>query len=873
MAFWGNLEGTLKNLFSIGKTNKISIENDSGEAKVNLGSTERLRVKSDGSLSVAGTTDYENLVTDDDDLPNKKYVDDINSYTDSPMLLPGSEIDNATFYAGYAEDVNGDWGDGTLTGTGTGSPVITDGELDLSAASVQHVDYPGTGNISTATQTGCVRFIYTPDYSGTPSGTRLLFLCCKADSDWDNEISIEHLVTSGNVNVRVRDSVGGFIFYTQMITGWSPTAGTPYEFELNWDLTSGATRLFVDGVQQGPTDTHTGTRDSSVDLIRLGSDVNGTEASDCFYDRILIFDTVQHTSGYTPDWSGILPYRSGIISEGTNAGTFQHTSLAALLRNENSVTGNLTFVEKAAEDNIAITAANTTYYVSLNYNSGSPTITVSTTNPYDSDYRNIPIGKVMKDGSNNVHYVNSGFRLSDGVEKLHQRSGSLKAYELASGNTIAYSGTNNFTMAAGVVYAGANRITQDAYDSAVTTFIPVYSDGGSGWTEDTPRNTIDYTKYDDGDGVLGDVGVSKYGCHWVYRHIDSGDVYVVYGVDSYNLAEALTASEPDKPIHLSDFGVLIGRIVAPQAGGSFSDIAMVTDVTFTGTATSDHGNLGGLADDDHTQYLLADGSRDMTVANEGNETFTVNQNDTTNNPAAFKISNTGTGNCLEVNSNNFVIDANGNIATKHTSDPNYSILNSTAEDTDGGRESHVRFRGTQSGNEITTLVRLTGQHEGTSDDEKGAFTIQVNDGNDGDAPTERFRIESNGTLNVSGTTDYENLVTSDDDIPNKKYVDDNAGGSVTWETKDDDFSAVSGYGYRVDTDTNTKIVTATLPGSPSTNDEISFLDLKQNFGTYAVKLGRNSLKIMGLEEDFSADVDNFNFTVIYTGATDGWIIK
>lgn len=41
-----------------------------------------------------------------------------------------------------------------------------------------------------------------------------------------------------------------------------------------------------------------------------------------------------------------------------------------------------------------------------------------------------------------------------------------------------------------------------------------------------------------------------------------------------------------------------------------------------------------------------------------------------------------------------------------------------------------------------------------------------------EAAVERLRIESNGTLSVIGTTDYETLVTADDDIPNKKYVDD-----------------------------------------------------------------------------------------------------
>ena len=37
---------------------------------------------------------------------------------------------------------------------------------------------------------------------------------------------------------------------------------------------------------------------------------------------------------------------------------------------------------------------------------------------------------------------------------------------------------------------------------------------------------------------------------------------------------------------------------------------------------------------------------------------------------------------------------------------------------------------------------------------------------------EGLRIEANGTLNVGGTTTYENLVTSDDDIPNRKFVTD-----------------------------------------------------------------------------------------------------
>jgi hypothetical protein len=50
----------------------------------------------------------------------------------------------------------------------------------------------------------------------------------------------------------------------------------------------------------------------------------------------------------------------------------------------------------------------------------------------------------------------------------------------------------------------------------------------------------------------------------------------------------------------------------------------------------------------------------------------------------------------------------------------------------------------------------------------------------GNAST-KLVIESDGTLNVSNVTDYETLVTDDDDIPNKKYVDD-AATLVTTES-------------------------------------------------------------------------------------------
>jgi len=284
----------------------------------------------------------------------------------------------------------------------------------------------------------------------------------------------------------------------------------------------------------------------------------------------------------------------GEISEGTNAGTFKVAALTAMLRSTNSSIGDLVAVSLAEQDDQAITVVDTVYTVALNYNGGAPTISIETSNPYNADKRNIPIGQVMKDGSNVVHYISGGFNLQDGVRKLHERAKAVRALELQSGSAIGYSGVDNFTMTEGIVYGGLNKFILSSYDSAAVTFLPVYQDGGGGWTEGAASNAIDCLHYDDGSGALATVGNNKYGCFWVYKHIEDDHVYVLYGRDSYTLAEAETASEPTRPDHLAYFGLLIGKIIAPKAGGSFTEVQMVTDIFFSGVATADHNNLGGL---------------------------------------------------------------------------------------------------------------------------------------------------------------------------------------------------------------------------------------------------------------------------------------
>jgi len=249
-------------------------------------------------------------------------------------------------------------------------------------------------------------------------------------------------------------------------------------------------------------------------------------------DEILSLDENQ---GYT---ESPMVVSGGEISEGTT-GTFTVAAGTGLFRTTDSVIGALAKASWSEFANQPITdpyTANTTYFICLNYNGGSPTISLSETNPYTADKRNIPIGRVMKDGSDNIHFISGGFGFQDGIKKLHTRAITLRNLELNGGSTISYKADNYFTMAAGVAFGGINKFSLDAYDSSVTTYIPIRTDGAT-FIEDTTRNTIDYLHYDKGDGTLGNVGTAKYGVFWIYRHIDDGDVYVRYPLNRLWLSD------------------------------------------------------------------------------------------------------------------------------------------------------------------------------------------------------------------------------------------------------------------------------------------------------------------------------------------------
>lgn len=99
------------------------------------------------------------------------------------------------------------------------------------------------------------------------------------------------------------------------------------------------------------------------------------------------------------------------------------------------------------------------------------------------------------------------------------------------------------------------------------------------------------------------------------------------------------------------------------------------------------------------------------------------------------------------------------------SSPLQVLQNTTHEDTDGGRESALSFKGEQSGGEATTLAKIECSHEGSSDDEKGQMRFLLNDGDDTNTPSkEALRFQSTGLIDVANSLSVldEDAMGSDD---------------------------------------------------------------------------------------------------------------
>ena len=131
-------------------------------------------------------------------------------------------------------------------------------------------------------------------------------------------------------------------------------------------------------------------------------------------------------------------------------------------------------------------------------------------------------------------------------------------------------------------------------------------------------------------------------------------------------------------------------------------------------------------------------------------------------------------------------------------------------------------------------------------------------------------VSSSYTLTLPTATGTADQILVTDGSGNLSFTD-NSGGTSWQAVKTTGFTAVAGEGYFCDT--TSAAFTATLPASPTLGDECTFVDYAGTFDTNNLTIGRNSQNIQGSAADLTVSVERAGLTLVYSGASQGWLLK
>jgi hypothetical protein len=100
-----------------------------------------------------------------------------------------------------------------------------------------------------------------------------------------------------------------------------------------------------------------------------------------------------------------------------------------------------------------------------------------------------------------------------------------------------------------------------------------------------------------------------------------------------------------------------------------------------------------------------------------------------------------------------------------------------------------------------------------------------------------------------------------------------SGGAAWQAVKTTNFNVTAKEGYFVNTSSNSTAITATLPSTPTLGDFVSFIDYAGTFDSYNFIIARNGENIQGVAEDLTVSVERAGLTLVFTDATQGWLLQ
>jgi hypothetical protein len=273
--------------------------------------------------------------------------------------------------------------------------------------------------------------------------------------------------------------------------------------------------------------------------------------------------------------------------------------------------------ERFEWDSTTVTAPNNQF--NFVYINGSGAVVFSQTRP---DYlTNLILGVVYTRGGVIERLTAAKFDSLHKASKIGNYLRTVIGTVVTSGLT-ASAGTSplKVNISAGAASFGTFEFTKTSKTDI--QFLTQYHSSGA-WVNGTLINELPVNQYDNLTNLVS-LTTGYYTKHTLYVSAGVGTVefYLVYGQGEYaTVEEARAAPLPTVPPTLTIDTVPVAAFVVQEGG---SDVAEYIDirprirtdfqVAAGGAGSSDHGELTGLEDDDHPQYLPLTGTRAMTGA-------------------------------------------------------------------------------------------------------------------------------------------------------------------------------------------------------------------------------------------------------------------
>jgi hypothetical protein len=340
-----------------------------------------------------------------------------------------------------------------------------------------------------------------------------------------------------------------------------------------------------------------------------------------------------------------------------------------------------------ASDTIAVESAEVRLYANDNFKGALKRVTV----PADTFYIDTDnvryIGAFWNSGNPEMRKVQdrTGLNMSDGVplltiykqngnkyvsdwtvgnglmERMFKKDIFLDRYERQSGLILDTLNNMNVQVSSGTLWQGGRDFDLEYVSSVADSMYWYWYDGTNWQYKDTTDIIVDY--YNDETG-LQTLNNNRYVSVWFFRAVCCEPaLFMVVDDEQYNKYDDAVTNRllpSNLPNAVTKFSIFLGRVVVEEDATAVDLIELsdeFTDVPGAGISSSgitDHGDMVGLEDDDHPQYLNLNGRGGQTISDE----ISLDTNNITNLADPVNDQDAATKNYVDASSS--VWNTNGN---------------------------------------------------------------------------------------------------------------------------------------------------------------------------------------------------------------------